>query len=222
VSVREYKEEGFLPEALANYLILLGWTPPGGAEILDLPEAARQFGIQDMNDVQAKFDIQKLKWMNGEYIMKAPTLRLLPLLRDQLARDGFDSMRVDDGRLAAIVDAYKIRIKTLREFGPMTDFFFRDDFIVDEEARAKYLGPAESRDNLAEFARRLEPLPAFTHEAIEAVCRSLAEERSLKAAGIIHPTRIAVSGKSKGAGLFEIMEMLGRDVTLARMKGAVS
>ncbi len=220
VSVREYKEEGFLPEALANYLILLGWTPPGGTEILDLAEATRLFEIKDMNDVQAKFDILKLKWMNGEYIMKKPAADLLPLLRDQFVRDGFDPARLGDGPLAGVLEAYRVRIKTLRELGELADFFFKDDYAVDEEAKAKYLGPAENRDNLREFAARLEKLESFSHDAIEAVCRDLAAERNLKAAGIIHPTRLAVSGKAKGAGLFEIMELLGRDISLARMKGA--
>jgi len=220
VSVREYKEEGFLPEALANYLILLGWTPPGGVEMLDLAEAARLFEIKDMNDVQAKFDVQKLKWMNGEYIMKKPATELLPLLRNQLVRDGFDPARIDEGRLAGVLEAYRVRIKTLRELGELADFFFKEDYAVDEEAKAKYLGPAENRNNLREFGARLEKLESFSHEAIEAVCRNLVAERDLKAAGVIHPTRLAVSGKAKGAGLFEIMEILGRETTLARMKGA--
>jgi len=220
VSVREYKDEGFLPEALSNYLILLGWTPPGGIEILSLAEAARLFEISDMNDVQAKFDVLKLKWMNGEYIMKKPAAELLPLLRAQLVRDGFDPARIEAAPLAGVLEAYRVRIKTLREFGELADFFFKDDYAVDAEARAKYLGPAENRDNLREFAARLERLERFSHEAIEAVCRDLAAGRNLKAAGIIHPTRLAVSGKAKGAGLFEIMELLGRETTLARMKGA--
>ena len=220
VSVREYRDEGFLPEALANYLILLGWTPPEGTEILALADAAALFEIKDMNDVQAKFDILKLKWMNGEYIMKKPAAELLPLLRGQLVRDGFDVNGIDDGPLARIFEAYRVRIKTLREFGELADFFFKDDFAVDEEARQKFLGPPENRENLREFAARLERLDDFGHDRIEAVCRDLAAERDLKAAGIIHSARLAISGKTKGAGLFELMEILGRDRTLARMKGA--
>jgi glutamyl-tRNA synthetase len=135
-------------------------------------------------------------------------------------RDGFDPARLGDGPLAGVLEAYRVRIKTLRELGELADFFFKDDYAVDEEAKAKYLGPAENRDNLREFAARLEKLESFSHDAIEAVCRDLAAERNLKAAGIIHPTRLAVSGKAKGAGLFEIMELLGRDISLARMKGA--
>jgi glutamyl-tRNA synthetase len=93
---------------------------------------------------------------------------------------------------------------------------------VDEEARAKDLGSSSNRDNLREFAGRLAGLDDFRRDRIEAVCRAVAEERTLKAAEIIHPARLAVTGKMKGAGLFEIMELLGRERTIQRMKGAAS
>jgi len=220
VSITEYKNEGFLPEALANYLILLGWTPPDQKEILTLADAAKIFGIEQMNDVQAKFDIQKLKWMNGEYIMKTSTAQLLPVIKDQLARDGLETSRLSESDLAKLIDLYKIRIKTYREFGPLTDFFFKDDFAVEEDSRLKYLGPPSNRDNVREFAARLEGLDAWRHDRIEELCRALAQERNLKAAEIIHPARLAVSGKSKGAGLFEIMELLGKEKVIKRMKDA--
>jgi glutamyl-tRNA synthetase len=222
VSVREYKNRGFLPEALANYLILLGWTPPRASEILSLEEAAEIFEISDMNDVQAKFDIQKLNWMSGEYIMKKPTSELVPLIRDELARDGFDLARIPDEFLAKALDLYKIRIKTLREFGELADYFFKDDFSVEEDSRTKYLGSPESRERLAELARRLERIEDFRHENLEAACRGLARDLGLKPAELIHPARLAVSGKTRGAGLFEIMELLGKDVVVRRMKGAAS
>ena len=222
VSVTEYRNEGFLPEALANYLILLGWTPPGTIEILPLGEAARLFEISAMNAVQAKFDIQKLKWLNGEYIMKRDAAGLLPLLRDQLGRDGFALSAVSDDYLGRVLELYRVRIKTLREFGELADFFIKDDFAADEEARKKFLDSPSNRNNVREFADRLASLDEFKHDRIEAVCRALAEERKLKPAEIIHPARLAVSGKMKGAGLFEIMELLGREKTVQRMKGALS
>ena len=222
VSVQEYKNEGFLPEALANYLILLGWTPPGGIEILPLAEAAKIFEISSMNDVQAKFDIQKLKWMNGEHIMKRTADDLLPLIKDQLQRDGFDLSAVAKVYLGRLIDLYRIRIKTLGEFGELADAFLRDEFAVDKDSWQKYLDPPANRENVREFAARLEKLDDFRRDAIEAVCRDLARERNLKAADIIHPTRLAVSGKPKGAGLFEIMELLGKDKVILRMRGAVT
>lgn len=218
VSVTEYKNEGFLPEALANYLILLGWTPPGGVEILTLAEAARIFDIIQMNDVQAKFDLLKLKWMNGEYIMKKPTADLVPLIRGQMARDGFDLAAVEDGYLGRVVDLYKIRIKTFREFGELADAFFKEDFTVDEDGRRKHLGSAESRARLAELAGRLAAVDPFVHEGLEAAAREMAAAQGLKAADIIHPARLAVSGKTKGAGLFEMMEILGKETVLRRLR----
>ncbi len=127
VSVTEYKAEGFLPAALANYLILLGWTPPGEKEILDLAEASRLFAVEAMSGVQAKFDIQKLKWMNGEYIQKLPAEEYVRRVADQLRADGLDPDRLPADRLAGAAEQYRVRIKTLREFGQMADFFFRDD-----------------------------------------------------------------------------------------------
>jgi glutamyl-tRNA synthetase len=222
VSVAEYRREGYLPEALANYLILLGWTPPGGVEILTLEEAARLFDISQMNDVQAKFDLQKLKWMNGEYIMKRPTSDLVPLIRDQMARDGFDLAAVEAGYLGRVIDLYKIRIKTFREFGELADFFFKDNFMVDEDGRQKYLSPPGSRALLEELAGLLAGLDPFASAPIEAACRELAAAKGLKAAEIIHPARLAVSGKTKGAGLFEIMELLGKESVLRRLRGLTS
>ncbi len=222
VSVAEYKAEGFLPEALANYLIFLGWTSPDGREILELGEAAGLFSIDRMNDVQAKFDLVKLKWMNGEYIMRKETPALVPLLRDQLHRDGLDFDTADEVRWAAIADLYKLRIKTLREFGPMVDFFFRDDFPVDEDDRKKHLESPEHKALLADLAARIEALPEFSAAALEALYRSTAAERNIKASELIHPTRMAVSGRTKGAGLFEIMAVLGRETVLRRLRGNAS
>ncbi len=218
VSVAEYKDEGFLPEALANYLIFLGWTPPENREIIELREAARLFSIDRMNDVQAKFDLIKLKWMNGEYLMRKDTAALVPLLRDQLRRDGC-AFAAEDGRdWTAIAELYKIRIKTLREFGPMVDFFFRDDYPVDEDGRKKHLEPAASRARLAGLIPKIAALPEFSAASLEALYRAEAEAMSIKVSELIHPTRMAVSGRTKGAGLFEIMAVLGREAVLARLQ----
>ena len=145
VSVEEYKREGFLPEALANYLILLGWFPGEDREVLSLDEAVKLFDIGDMSNVQAKFDIQKLRWLNGEYIMKKNTEELLPHIKDQLLTAGFDISGVTDDYISKLVDLYKIRIKTLRELGDLADWFFKDDFTMDEEGKRKYLDKEENK-----------------------------------------------------------------------------
>lgn len=217
VSVEEYRKEGFLPEALANYLILLGWTPPGENEVLSLGEAVRLFDIPAMNDVQAKFDIQKLRWMNSEYIMKKATADLLPLVKSQLESRGFDLGGFTEEYIASALELYKIRIKVLSDFPRAADFFFGDEFEREEEGK-KFTGSEENRANIGLFADRLEKLADWNRAGIEKACRDLAEAKGWKAAQIIHPTRMAVSGKTKGAGLFEMMEVLGREKTLMRMR----
>jgi glutamyl-tRNA synthetase len=219
VAVEEYRREGFLPEALMNYLILLGWFPGEEHEILSRDEAVKLFDISHLSAVQAKFDIQKLRWMNAEHIMRKKTADLLPLIKDQLVSANVDLSQVTDDYLTGLVDLYKIRLKTLYDIVPMTDCFFRDDFAVEEEARKKYLDKPENRENLRLLADRLEGLDEFNPENIEAVFRALAEEKKLKAAGLIHPARVAVSGKTSGAGLFEMMELLGKERVLKRLRG---
>lgn len=221
VSVEEYKKEGYLPEALVNYLLLLGWSPGGDREIISLDEVVKVFDIDRMKGVQAKFDLNKLRWMNGEYITASKDGELLSLIKKQMTGEG-KVADVPDDILLKVIGLYKVRIKTLSEFTQLTDHFFSDTYLVDEKAAEKYLKSPESRQILAEFSGRLERLAGFSHQAIEDACRVMAEEKKLKAGQIIHPSRVAISGKTTGAGLFEMMEVLGRDKVLERMRKAAS
>lgn len=221
VSVEEYKREGFLPEALVNYLLLLGWSPGSDREIIPIEEAVKAFDIDNMKGVQAKFDIAKLRWMNGEYIAAKTDEELLLLLKKKMGEDGCQYTAPDD-KILDVIKMYKVRMKTLSEFAAMTDHFFTDNYSVEEKAAEKYLLPAGSKEILSEFSSRLEKLNDFSHTALEEVCRGLAEEKKLKAGQIIHPTRVAISGKTTGAGLFEMMEALGKPKVIERMNKAAA
>lgn len=220
VSVEEYKKEGFLPEAVVNYLMLLGWSPGDDREILTLKEALEIFDIDKMTDVQSKFDVQKFRWINAEYIMASDTGKLAELLREHLASAGIDISMMPEDKFLDLVGLYKVRIKTLDEFYELTDCFFTDDFTVEEKGRKKYLDDQGNRENLRIFADSLVRMEGFSHEKIEEKCREIAEEKKLKAGQIIHPTRMAISGKTRGAGLFEMMELLGKDKVIERMRKA--
>jgi glutamyl-tRNA synthetase len=220
VSVEEYKREGFLPQALANYLFLLGWSPGGGREVLTLGEAVRIFDVSALNAVQAKFDIQKLRWFNAEYIMRARADELLPLLRSQLLSAGVDLARFDDAYLGRVLELFRIRIKTLAEFPALTEYFFRDDFAPEDESRALLADPAH-RERIDLLAGRLAGIEPFTAEALDNLFRETAAELGIKPALLIHPVRAAVSGRGKGAGLFETMAVLGREAVLRRLRRAV-
>ena len=219
VSVEEYRKEGYLPGALVNHLILLGWYPGEEHEVMTLEEAVKMFDIAQMGDVQAKFDLQKLRWLNAAHVMKKSPADLLPLIKGHLVEAGVPLSGVSDEYLLRLIGLYQIRLKTLREFVEMTDCFFRDDFAVEEEGKKKHLSKPENIENIRLLADRLEALPSFTAAEMEAACRKLAEERGLKAAGLIHPARLAISGKTSGAGLFEMMELLGKDKVLRRLRG---
>ena len=134
---------------------------------------------------------------------------------------GIETAGVSDDYLSKVLDLYKVRTKTLGEFPAMTDCFFREDFVTEDDGK-KHLETPESREYLALLADRLAGTGDFTHDAIEAVFREFAEQKNLKASQVIHPARMAVSGKTKGAGLFEMMEVLGRERVVARMRRAAN
>jgi len=216
-SVTEYKEEGFLPEALANYLLLLGWMPSGGKEIISLGDAQKEFDVKDINNVQARFDIDKLKWMNSEYIKLKSVEDLYPMIFGKLLKSGVVGENVDKAFLLKIIELYKARFKTLSEFASLTECFFKDDYRVDEADRAKYIND-DSKKLLGIFLGRLKTLDPFTAHAVEEICRKIVEESGVKASALIHPTRVAVSGITKGAGLFEMMEVLGKQKVIERIE----
>jgi len=216
VSISEYKKDGFLPEALSNYLLLLGWSPGGEREIISLEEAKKIFKLEDLGDVQAKFDVEKLKWMNGEYLRGKNEKELTRLLKLY----GYISGDIDDGYLEKVINLYKTRIRILSEFAEPTQCFFKEDFSVDKEAKKKldkYLKDEKVKDALTNFRDELSRLAAFSKEQIEGICRQIAEKYSVKPAAVIHATRAAISGRTGGAGLFEMMEVLGKKRVVERI-----
>lgn len=218
VSVEEYKKEGYLPEALVNYLTFLGWNPGDGREMISLEETVKLFSVENMSDTQARFDVQKLRWLNSEYIKERSADSLLPLIKEQMVTAGYDTACFCEDRLKALIELYKVRIKTLSEFPELTACFFSDDYPVEEKGRRKYLDPEQNRANLISFAEELEKLGQFDSGRIEEVCRRIADEGQLKAAEIIHPARMAISGTTRGAGLFEMMELLGKEKVISRLR----
>lgn len=230
VSAEEYKNDGFLPEALANYLILLGWSPGDNREVINLEEVVKIFDIKDMKDVQARFDMQKLRWINGEYIASKSASELLPLIEIAMSKttphvipSGLSepTKQVQSRDLKKLINLYKPRVKTINEFVSFFQCFFADDYEVDEKGKEKYLSSPEDKNNLKGFAEKLEKLTSFTHDKIEDICRVYAEEKGIKPAKVIHPARMAISGKTVGAGLFEMMEIMGKARVIERIKKVI-
>ena len=220
VSVSEYRNQGFLPEALNNYLLLLGWQPEDGEEVISMEKAVKEFDIAQVNKVQVKFDIDKLKWLNGEYIRLKSIEDIYPYFTEELAKYDIDYKKIDKAKLDRIIELYRVRVKVFSEFFELTDFLFTDNYSVEEKGKKKHLGGRENKDILKAAADKLKKVEDFSAANLEKVYTDMAQAKGLKTARIIHPTRMAISGKTRGAGLFEIMELLGKEKALERINQA--
>ncbi len=219
VAVSDYKKEGFLPEAIVNYLMLLGWSPGGNQEKIDLASAVKKFSIKKINKAAAVFSMDKLKWLNGQYIKEMPAGRLTDLIIPFLKEKGYVSADFDRERLEKIVELFKVRMSTLTDFLEWADFVFVDQLTVGDEARQQHL----SRDRSKEFrllSERVSRLDTFDTASLEKTFRDLVAELGIQASELVHPVRVALTGKAIGPGLFDTMAILGKEKTVQRLREA--
>jgi len=219
VSLLDYRKEGYLPEAMANFLALLGWTPGGNQEILSLDEMIERFSLSRVHRADAVFDIQKLDWMNGYYIRQLSDDDLLNRLRPFILAAGYlkeEEFETEKGWLLRAVRAYKPRMKRLTDFIHLSVYIFKDDYPVDRDALRLIDETARKRFNM--LADRYELLERFDRKVAEEVFRSLIKELGIKTKELIHPVRIQLTGRTEGPGLFEIMELLGKERTIGRLR----
>jgi glutamyl-tRNA synthetase len=224
-SVGAYREQGVLPEALVNFLALLGWTPPGQKEIVPIEEMIRDFDLGAVSKSNAVFDLEKLAWMNSEYVRHMPAERLLPLVERELAEAGLgirdSGFGTRDGEsFKQTVLLLQSRARTLKDFAGASRAFFTDDFEYDPEAVKKYWKDATLSALLDGLADRLAGTEPFDLAGTEKTLRSVAEEKGVKAGLLINATRVALTGQAVAPGLFEVMLVLGRDRVLARLRRA--
>jgi|HubBroStandDraft_3_1064219.scaffolds.fasta_scaffold01319_4 glutamyl-tRNA synthetase len=239
-SVEELRAEGFLPQALYNYLALLGWSPGEDREIMSREEMARLFSVDRLNASPAVFDREKLTWMNAQYMSALPRGEVLRHLAPMLEEVGLGELApvaeaagrpAGDGapgggqemegdaaaRLAAAVELHRSRARTLKELAALIVPHFRSALDYDPAAVAKFAKEPELPAHLRALRDRWAVLPAWTKESLEAELRAVAQERGLKAGALIHPTRTALSGVQAGPPLFDLVEVMGRDATLQRL-----
>ena len=219
-AVSEYRQMGFLPEALVNYLMLLGWSPGKNREIMDLAAACKEFSLKKVNKTAAIFSMEKLRWMNAQHLkgMKTQALRglLVPLLKER----GFLDGNFDENRLDEMIEAFKGRLVTLTDFLDWTGFIFKDELLITLDLKEKFF----SKDLSMEFQllrERLGRLEDFTKAACEEAFRNLTAELNMKTADLVHPVRVALTGNPVGPGLFETMAILGKEKTLKRLSEAI-
>lgn len=218
-SVQEFRDQGYLPEALINYLALLGWSPGDDLDLMSVSEMIERFSLDHVSKSAAIYDIEKLTWMNGHYLAKTDTGAILHMLEPALQAAGWPSAG-DPVYLSGIIELVRSRVKTVPEIVPAIEYFFCDPVNYDEKGIEKYFRKDGAIDKLQMVISLLETSP-FQPEPIETAIRLKAEEKGLKAADLIHPTRLALTGRTNTPGLFEVMALLGADLCRKRLNQAV-
>jgi glutamyl-tRNA synthetase len=216
VSVLQYRDEGYLPEALLNYLVRLGWSH-GDQEIFTIEEMCRLFDIKDVNKSASAFNPDKLLWINQQHIMRADPQRLATYLRPQLEALGVDAS--DTAKLAAVAKAQRERAKTLKEMAQNSVYFFRAIESFDEKAAKKHL-TEEAGVLLQELQSQLAAVE-WKREAIHSAVETVATSRGLGLGKVAQPLRVAVTGSTVSPPIDVTLEILGREATLARVSRAI-
>ncbi len=216
-AISDYRKMGYLSEALLNYLLLLSWAPGDNRELISIKEAIKLFEIKNVNKTSATFDLKKLDWINNQYLKNAdPQIladELIPLLEEKqyIKKDNFDR-----SYLLTLVKLFQSRLPRLNDFVDWADFFFLDQPVMDEVAVKKYLNSDLSKE-FKLFAQRLDNLANFDITGIEEAFRGLVAELGIEAKTLIHPIRVALTGKTIGPGLFEVIYYLGKERSKNRL-----
>ena len=209
-SAEEYRDMGIVPQALFNFLTLLGWSPGGDRELFTRDDAAAIFDLSDVNKAPAIFDVEKLLWMNAQYLQRMSADEIHPHLQRFIDR-GADELRT-------LIELYKVRARTLKELADQIATYFADDVEYEAEAVQKHV---KAGDDLAERMQALHATLAgvepFDVATTEQALRALAGQRGAGAAKLIHPLRLALTGKGASPGIFDVAVVLGKERTLARL-----
>jgi glutamyl-tRNA synthetase len=217
VSVLEYQKEGYLPDALLNYLVRLGWSH-GDQEIFTREEMIAAFDIAHVGKAASAFNPEKLLWLNQQHIIKAPRATLVAALREQLALLGVASD--DEALLGGVVEALRERAKTMKEMAASSLFFFREP-VMDEKAVAKHLTP-DAKALLGELATTFAGVAEWTAPALHALLQSFAESRALGLGKVAQPLRVAVTGGTISPPIDATLALLGRERVLERLGRALT
>ncbi|MBI2844641.1 MAG: glutamate--tRNA ligase [Armatimonadetes bacterium] len=225
VNFSTYIEEGYLPDAMVNYLALLGWSAGEDRDIYSIQELIEKFTLEGITGHPAIFDAQKLLWMNGVYIRQTSMNRLAELILPYLQKAGLVSEPPSDSELdyvRKIVPLIQDRLKVLSEAPELAEFFFREEPAYDPKAVQKWLERPEASELLTKVVDRLEELEEWNVGAIESAVREAGADVGAEGGKVIHPVRVASTGRTVGPGLFETLEVLGRDRVVTRLRRAGS
>ena len=228
-SVIYYRREGYLPGAIVNFLALMGWSPGNNQEIIDKNEIVDKFSLDRVLKTSAIFNVDKLNWMNNQYIKKLDIEELINLLSpflDELRKSvsGKDKVFSSDEtkeKNRELAKLFQGRIKILSDIKKQADYFFSEEVQYTGQARERILKDKNTLTLFKTLIEHLKGLDDFSSSAVEQACRSLIKELAISSGDLIHPVRAALSGRTVTPGLFELIAILGKEKTIKRLEDAV-
>ncbi|MEY2487260.1 MAG: glutamyl-tRNA synthetase [Verrucomicrobiota bacterium] len=214
--VAAYIEQGYAPEAVRNYLCLLGWSPKDNREKIDIDEVVRLFELEKINRRNAAFDLNKCFWLNGQYILHMPLSRFVELARPFLAKANVDA--ADGEYLHKVLAIVKEKIKLFRDVPEWTAYFFTEDFKFDPAAMENVFGKPEAVTRLGALRDEFAGIESWNVETLEGSLKNLAQKLGCKTGDLVHPARVAASGRSVGPSLYHMLEVMGKERVLKRFE----
>jgi glutamyl-tRNA synthetase len=219
-SLQNYVDEGYVPEAVVNYLCLLGWSPKENREKISLPEVIPLFDLPQILRHNARFDLAKLEWLNGEYLRELSAARFRELGAAALRRAGCKMDAYPDNYITAALATCQGKIKRFSDLAAYAGFYFQDEVKIDPAAAEKEFTP-EAKARLQKLREALAQLEDFTAAGIERTLKAAAEELGVKAGVLVHPTRLACTGAAVGPSLYHLMEIVGKEAILKRLDAQI-
>jgi glutamyl-tRNA synthetase len=219
-AVGEYRSQGYLADAMVNFLALLGWSPGNDQELFTRDELVAVFTLDGISGGNAVFNPEKLDWFNQQHILRMPAAEILTRLSGEFETSGLNLRSLGDGerqRLERVVDLVKSRAKKLDDVVALTRPFWAPTIERDPAAIGKHLADPALRPHLTVWRERAGEVAPFEAAALETALRSVAAERGIKPGPLIHATRVAVTGQAVSPGLFDVLELMGRDRVLRRL-----
>ena len=220
-SVMAYYEMGYLPEALVNYLVRLGWSY-GDQEVFSREELIKHFSFEHVGKAAAVFNPEKLLWLNSQYIMSSSPEKLAELVRPFLVKEQIisEDQSLDTAWLARAVQTLQERAKTLVELAGSLRYYIAEDVVFNDKAKEKFLNE-KSRDLLKELKEGILSLPAFSKSEIENLFKAIVERHGVKLGALAQPVRVAMTGGTESPGIYEVLEVLGKEKVLSRLEKAI-
>ena len=221
-AVSEYKEQGYLSTAPLNYLALLGWTPKSNEEIFMPDKLVEQFDLLRVSKKSAVFDEQKLAWVSQQHFSRWDATKLNPLVKHVLdEQEVVAADEIDAGYLNQVISLLQSRTRTLYDFAEYGRFFWQPPMTFDPDAVARFWNDEAVSTLMRGWKYEIESLEDFSADTLEGALRNFADSREKKAADLIHPTRLAITGKGVSPGIFQVMALLGQEQLINRIEYAL-